>query len=192
MTDLCILNGEQLPAITDDVIMVTIADFAWTQEALHRACAMARKTNATVALLKLVPVQHSAWLGTDLGYMNLSERDEAELDSYVATLEDYGVDLFLHVFQYTTLVEAIDQAADFVGAHIVFATAPGSWIPYWKEFQLFRIRRNLARGQRELVEQPASGRRMAGAAGKGIAKGNEDEFAPWHASVPTPGVRERM
>jgi hypothetical protein len=58
------------------VIMLQIADRTWTLEALHCVCAIARKMSAKIPLVKMIPVQHIRWLGTELGNMNFSEEDQ--------------------------------------------------------------------------------------------------------------------
>lgn len=134
-------------------IMVHIGERAWTAETLHSACVLARKTGAEIALVKMVPVQHFGWLGTDLGYRLLAEHDQEELRDYELTLEDYGIQYSLRVMQYAALGDALVQAAESVGAQIVFAQLPNSVVPYWHEFQMAMLRHRLARQQRQLLEQ---------------------------------------
>jgi hypothetical protein len=134
------------------IIMVQIADHQWTLDALYRACLLARDMNAEVALMKMVPVQHLGWLGTEFGNMNFTAKERSELHDYEATAEDYGVPCSTHVFQYATLPEAISQAADYVKAHIVFATLPQSIIPFWQHFQLWGLRNRLTHNGRELFD----------------------------------------
>jgi hypothetical protein len=134
------------------IIMVQIADHQWTLDALHRACLLARDMNAEIALMKMVPVQHLGWLGTEFGNINFTAKERSELHDYEATAEDYGVPYSTHVFQYATLLEAISEAADYVKAHIVFATLPQSVIPFWQRFQLWGLRNRLAHGGRELFD----------------------------------------
>jgi hypothetical protein len=134
------------------IIMVQIANRQWTLDALHRACILARERNAAIALMKMVPVQHVAWLGTEFGNMNFTEQDRADMRDYEATVEDYGIRCSAHVFQFVTLAEAISEAADYVDAQIVFATLPKSIIPFWQQFQLRRLRTLLARHRRELFD----------------------------------------
>ena len=133
-------------------IMVQIADLEWTREALHRACILAREKRAEIVLLKMLPVQHTSWLGTEFGAMDLSERARSEIYDYAATAEDYGVQCSAQVFQYITLAEALSEAAEYVEADIVFATLPRTLIPYWREFQLRNLRNRLTRQKRLLIE----------------------------------------
>ena len=144
--------------MSNPIIMVQIANRQWTLEALHQACALARDKSAGIVLMKMLPVQHLGWLGTEFGTMNFSDGDRAEIHDYEATIEDYGVPFAAEVFQYVTLPEAIVQAADYVEADIVFATLPKSIIPYWQKFQLGRLRNDLASHGRQLIDldQPSA------------------------------------
>ena len=139
---------------TETVIMVLIADRTWTQEALHRACILARQRSASILLVKMIPVQHLSWLGTEFGYLSLSEKDYSEIADYQSTIEDYGVPSCVQLFQYATLADALVQCADHVNAQMVFATLSTSKIPFWRKYQLRTLRRRLARHQREFIEQP--------------------------------------
>ncbi len=138
----------------ETVIMLQIADRDWTLEALHCAGRMAREQSAKIALVKMIPVQHLGWLGTDMGYLNLSEQDEQEIADYAATLEDYGVEYDFYPFQYATLADALVQAADYLHARVVFATLPASRIPFWRSYQLHDLNRHFARDGRSLIDRP--------------------------------------
>src|SRR5215813_11249470 len=111
--------------------MVHMADHRWTSEALHLACALARNNQAEVALVRMMPVQHIAWLGTDFGNTPVTSQEYERLQEYQATAEDYGVDLSVQSMQYITLPEALVEAADHLGASVVFASLPKSHFPYW-------------------------------------------------------------
>jgi hypothetical protein len=141
---------------TTTVIMVQIADREWTMDALHRACRLGHTMPTHIALVKMVPVQHVGWLGTELGNRNFSERGQQEIAGYEAIIEDYSIEYSSSVFQYSELDEAILQAADVLNASIVFATLPKSIIPYWRNLQLHHLRRRLWRNQRVLVEHLTS------------------------------------
>src|SRR5436305_12329422 len=103
-------------------IMVQIADRQWTMVAMHLAAALARNTGTELILVKMAPVQHLGWLGTEFGSPTLSRQDCEEIRDYEATAEDYGVPLSKQVFQYVFLPEALSDAADYFGVGIVFAT----------------------------------------------------------------------
>lgn len=44
--------------MTEQIIMIQVSDPEWTTEALHLACAFARRHVAQLALVHLIPVQH--------------------------------------------------------------------------------------------------------------------------------------
>ena len=138
--------------MTIQKIMVQIADRAWTLRAVHQACLLARQTEAEVALMSMIPVQHLGWLGTDFGAMNFTDEKRASLHDYAATAEDYAVPCSLHAFQYFTLAEAVADAADHIDAQIAFATLPQSSIPFWRAFQTNRLRNRLSQQGRQLIE----------------------------------------
>jgi hypothetical protein len=134
----------------EPTILVVVAAHKWTLEALHQASRLARKTGAQIALVRMVQVQHIAWLGTDFGDPGMSYRERLNINEYRATLEDYGIPHRFTNFQYATFNEAIDQAADQAGAQIVFATAPKGVIPHWHRFQTWRLRRHMEKNRRIL------------------------------------------
>src|SRR5947208_3225386 len=105
-------------------IMVQITDRRWTLAAMHLACALARPAGAEVALVKMVPVQHVGWLGTDLGNLRLTPADRKDMSEYESITEDYGVQSSRHFYQYVTLPGALVDAAEYVNAQVVFATLP--------------------------------------------------------------------
>ena len=140
---------------TQAVIMVEVAAREWTQEALHSACNIARRSHACVALVQMVPVRHPLLLGTQIAYQSLSKAEIERLCSYEETLEDYGVEYSITLFQYATLVGAIVEAADLLNARVVFAELPKSALPFWRSIRLEGLRRSLAQQQRQLVLDPA-------------------------------------
>jgi len=135
-------------------IMVQISDHEWTFEALHCACLLARNTSASIALVKLIPVPHPGWLGTEWSYMNFTHQEQADFADYQATIEDYGVELTPLVFQYVTLTEAIAQAAEHVNARLVLAKIPKSVIPFWTRFQRWSLNRQLNCQNRQWIQHP--------------------------------------
>jgi len=138
-------------------IMVQSADRQWTLAALHFACALARNTGAEIAMVKMTPVQHLGWLGTDFGNNNMLQQDHIDLRDFEETAEDYGVPVSAHVFQYATLLEAIADAAAYVNAEIVFARIPDSRLAVRRKVQTWYLRHLLARADRQLytLEKPA-------------------------------------
>jgi hypothetical protein len=137
-------------------IMVQVTERQWTLAAMHLACALARQAGLEVALVKMVPVQHVGWLGTELGNLSLTPQDRKDMRDYQMITEDYGVQSSNHYFQYVTLSDAIVDAAAYVEAQVVFATLPASVIPYWRRFQLWWLHQSLARQHRSFytLEQP--------------------------------------
>jgi hypothetical protein len=125
-------------------ILIAIGNSAWTLEALHQACKLARQTGAEIALVKMAAVQHLSWLSTSFGDVPLTSKENAEIEEYKATLEDYGIPYQVVKFQYATLTDALEQAACYVNAQIVFAALPQSIIPGWQRFQYWRLRERLA------------------------------------------------
>src|SRR5262245_46631657 len=120
----------------DQIVMVQIADHEWNCQALEYACSLARRTNSKLALVKMVPVQHLGWLGTEWGNLNLTTEESDELHDCAATAEDYGVEYTVHFFQYMTLPDALLEAAEHVNATVVFATLPKYLFPWWKRYRV--------------------------------------------------------
>jgi hypothetical protein len=137
--------------MTKEIIMVQIADRAWTLNALHRACTLARRTDSEIVLVKMLPVQHMNWLGTEFGNMHFTQQDRADLQDFQATVEDYGVPYSALTFQYFSLAEALSDVADHVTARLVFATLPKSILPFWYQFQLRGLCRRLSCHGRQLI-----------------------------------------
>jgi hypothetical protein len=133
--------------------MVQIAGWKWTLEAVHHACLLAHKTNAAIALVKMVPIQHAIWIGTPLGSPRLTEQDRVELYAYTRTMEHEDIRYSVVVFQYFTLARGIAEAAHEVEAQVVFATLPYPPIPYWHRLQSRSLRRRLAHHQCLLIDQ---------------------------------------
>jgi hypothetical protein len=131
-------------------VMVQVAKPGWTLAALHLACAVARTNCLGLVLVKMVPVAHAGWLGTELGYQNFTEADQRLLREYAATAEAYGVVPSAELFQYVILGDAIVDAADYFDARITFATLPPYKLPLWRRFWLWRLRRQMARRGRLL------------------------------------------
>lgn len=136
------------------VIMVQVAEPQWTWDVLHAACKLARSCGGTVHLVHMVCVKHLCYLGTELGYLNLSDGDQQLLKAYVDTIDDYGLGCGLTVYQYSTMYEAIVGAAEQVAADIVFAKLPKSMIPLWSDCQYELLRVRMARQRIELFKDP--------------------------------------
>jgi hypothetical protein len=138
------------------VIMVQMADRQWTMVAMHLACAIAQNKRTEIILVRMVPIQHLGWLGSEYGRWSLSRQDSEDLREYTATAKEYGVNLSKQVYQYSTLADALADAAGYFGARTVFATLPSSVLPYWHCFQVWYLRRRLTQDGRELhtLEKP--------------------------------------
>jgi len=138
---------------TGQNIMVQVGEHQWNNQALHYACILARRDAGKVALVKMIPVQHVGWLGTEWGNLNLTADDRTELTDCVATVEDYGVDYTTHFFQYMTFGDALLEAAEFTKADVVFASLPRSRFPWWTQLRMDSLYRQFARQQRVLFDE---------------------------------------
>jgi len=139
-------------------IMVQMAHHDWTLQALHLACAMSRNYKADVTLVRMLPVQHIGWLGTDYAHTPPTPEEYRHLQQYQATAHDYGVELSVIPMQYISLKEALVDAANELDAMAVFATLPRSGVSYWRKFQSWDMQRHLAAHHRMLytLEQPST------------------------------------
>src|SRR5207248_3083715 len=131
-------------------IMVQIGEPKWTLAALHLASAVARTNGDALILVKMIPVSHVGWLGTEFGYRNFTEADRRLLKDYAATAEDYGVASSVELYQYAILSDAIADAAEYVNARIIFATLPHYKLPFWRRFLIWRLHARLKRQGRLL------------------------------------------
>ena len=137
----------------NQVIMVQVANHEWNKQALYYAYTLARRGVCKIALVKMIPVQHIAWLGTELGNLNLTNADRIELEDCAATVEDYGVEYSTLVFQYATLYDALLDAAEYVQANVVFATLPDGRLPWWDRLRRENLRHYFAKQQRVLIDK---------------------------------------
>jgi hypothetical protein len=139
-------------------IMVQIANKSWTMEALHLACAMARNSETTIALVRFMEVGHPSYLGTNMGNIAPTPQEYQDLQDYQATAEDYGVELEVRSIQCLSPLDVMAQAAEELDAEVVFARVPESAIPYWHKFQLWNLKRELSGQQRQLytLDKPAN------------------------------------
>jgi hypothetical protein len=154
---------------TQPVIMVQVSDRVWTMNALHSACQLARNFGARLVLVQMIPVQHAQWLGSDLGNANFTQQERATLKDYEATIEDYGIDYGLLLFQYESVVEAITQAAEHVNAQIVFARIQESRIPFWSRFQKWALNRQLNHQNCQWYQHPIYDPKVSGGVAEAIS-----------------------
>lgn len=127
-----------------------MADENWTLAAVNDACNLARKMDATITLLRLMPVQHLSYLGTDFGITAPTTREYQNMREYAAIAERYGVEMTVRPMQIVSALEAIADAADQLDADVVFAYVPKSHIPYWRKFQIRQLAHNLESHHRQL------------------------------------------
>lgn len=124
-------------------ILVQIGDPEWTMQALHLGCALARSNALTVTLLRLEPVTHPGYLGSGFGAVPPTAAEYHNLYEYADTAEDYGVEVRLLRMTYIGRVAAMVQASDEVDALALFAQLPETWVPGWRRFQTWDLRRRL-------------------------------------------------
>ncbi len=137
-------------------IMVQIADHAWTLDAVHCACRLARRSPSVIALVSMIPVQHPGWLGTEWGNMDFSNSARVDLEDYQETVFDYGLDCRLVGCQYMDFADALGDAAEQLDASVIFAKLPSTLIPAWCRWQEWLLKRRFSKQQRQLVETTAS------------------------------------
>jgi len=131
-------------------LMIVMAEKPWTLAALHLACAMARRGEANVTLVKMVPVRHPLLLGTEAGLLNFSSAEATALRDMSATAEDYGVSLDIRLFQYANYWPGVVDAAAQLAVTAVLAHIPHSPIPYWQKVHRGWLRRRLGHQQQLL------------------------------------------
>lgn len=129
----------------NSTLMIVMNDHAWTLSAVHLACAMSRRDQTNVILVKMVPVRHPLLLGTAAGTLNFTAEDEAALADMAATAEDYGVPLDMKVCQYANFWHAVVDAAEQLRVTAVIAHIPASTIPYKQQIRRWLLHRQLAR-----------------------------------------------
>lgn len=125
-------------------IMVVLADRAWTTQALHLACAMARRQNILVILVKMIPVVHPQILGTTAGYLQLTAQEERDIQEYAATAEDYGVAFTIQFCQYANYLHGIVDAAQQLGPRDVLAHIPDGRFVWWQRLQEWWLDKRLS------------------------------------------------
>ncbi|GAB4149449.1 MAG: hypothetical protein Fur0021_10450 [Candidatus Promineifilaceae bacterium] len=132
-------------------LMIVMGDKGWTLAALHLACAMSRRSQTALLLLKMTPVRHPLLLGTSAASLSFTAEDEQVLEEMAAAAEAYGVTLDVKVCQYASYWHAVVDAAEQTEATAVLVHVPPSPIPYWRNWRCRHLRRQLARQQRELI-----------------------------------------
>jgi len=131
-------------------LLIVMGDRAWTLAALHLACAMSRRSQTEVVLLKMVPVRHPLLLGTDAGALNFTPEDAEALRDMAATAEDYGVSIDVQVCPYANYWHAVVHAAEQLGVTAVIIHMPHTPISFWGNLRRWLLRRQLERQQQLL------------------------------------------
>lgn len=126
-------------------LMIVMGDRAWTLAALHLACAMSRRDQAELLLLKMVPVRHPLLLGSPTGSSDLTAQDAAALADMTATAEDYGVSLTVEICQYANYWHGMVDAAAQLEVTAVIIHIPHSSAPYRRNFRRWLLNHQLAR-----------------------------------------------
>jgi hypothetical protein len=127
-------------------VMVCMAekDQAWTLNAVHLACALARNNGMDITLVKMLPVTQPALLGSEFDYTaNFTKEDHEVIRLYAEVAEDYRVELTAGIVRYVTFIDAVVETADDINARAVFASIEPNLIPFWRKLQLWNLQRAL-------------------------------------------------
>jgi len=138
-------------AVSQSRLLIVMSDSAWTSAALHLACAMARRRQTDIVLLKMVPVCHPVQLGTEAGALNFTQEDAEILNDMTATAEDYGVCLDVQVCQYANYWHALVGAAEALAVTAVIAHISPTTLPYWHHIRRWLLYHQLARQNQLLL-----------------------------------------
>lgn len=136
--------------MSESRLLIVMGNRAWTLAALHLACAMSRRSQTKVVLLKMVPVRHPLLLGTDASLLNFTPDDAEALSDLAATAEDYGVALDVLLYPYANYWHAVTSAAEQLGVTAVIIHIPHSPLSFWGNLRRWLLRRQLAR-ERQLL-----------------------------------------
>lgn len=122
-------------------IMVQMSDTHWTLEAMHLASAIARRMDGQIVLLRLVLANNPGSLGW--GITPPDAKVNAQVSSYAAIAEDYGVAFCVQPMHFINEVDALVQAAQVLDVSIMFAHLPSHRVPFLRQFQLRHLKRQL-------------------------------------------------
>lgn len=131
-------------------IMIQTTGSTQVPETVHLGCALARSQGGPIVLVQMIPVTHPGWLGTEWAWAERTEADAQLAKACRVVADEYGVELETMQFPYSTLLDAIVQAADYLDAGFVFATLPAARAGWWHKWQVRRLERRLAARQRRL------------------------------------------
>lgn len=132
-------------------LMIVMGEIGWSQAALHLACAMSRREQADILLLKMIPARHPLLLGTRGGSLSFTESDSQALQNMAATAEDYGVSLKIEYCQYVNYWHGVVNAAEQLSVTAVLIHIPHNPIPYYRDLRSWWLRRHLARQHQLLI-----------------------------------------
>jgi hypothetical protein len=127
--------------MTTSRILVVIGEEKWTRQAMHLACAMARNLDASVALIRLVPVANPHQLGNIYRSPDVDPNHRALLYELLATAEDYQTKTEIIRLHYASYINGISSAVAELQALALFSPAPRHQSHLWYRFQLWRMRR---------------------------------------------------
>jgi len=125
------------------IILVVDGERRWTQQAVHLAGAMARESASEVLILEMIPVTHLEYLGAGLREPLLDYATYERLRGFVDTVQAYGVQASVSVYEFTDYVSGLCSAAEQVSPLAVFAPAPGAVWRAVAALRLWRLRRSL-------------------------------------------------
>lgn len=130
-------------------IMVVIGEHEWTLDAVHQACALARRDGNQLVLLKMVPVKHHLLLGTDPGSF-VNKDEQSRVMEYLSLVDSYAVSCSICIFQYVAYSNALLSAAEQLDIRTIFASFPQEWLSAWRRFKISWLKRRLVRYDRAL------------------------------------------
>lgn len=132
-------------------LMIVMGKREWTLNALHLACAMSRRGEADIWLLKMIPVRHPLLLGTKSGSLDFSQADAQAIVEAAATVEDYDVPLQFRLFQYASYWSGVVDAAAQLNVTAVIVHVPPSPLPYWEAWRRWWLNYRLVRQQQQFL-----------------------------------------
>jgi hypothetical protein len=127
--------------MTMKTVMVQMADKQWTMEAMHLASALARNTGSKLLLLHLSLANNPGLLGWGIPAPTASEH--CLIREFASVAEDYGVAFSVQPMQFVSLNEALVQVVELCKVQVLFAHIPPSNIPFWRQFRLWNLKRQL-------------------------------------------------
>lgn len=133
-------------------IMVQMSDYAWTMEAMHYACALARNLEGQVILLRLSYINNPGLLGWQV--LPPTPYEYEEMKEYAAVAEDYGIAFSAQPMQFVSLIGALVQASAGLEACVLFAHLPPSRFSFWHKFRLWQLKHQLQNCHLYTLDEP--------------------------------------